>query len=190
MSPRLFDGLRSEWRLRRGVATYVEKLGADPEEQDVAWLSASATSGDLDRARWELRYARRALGLLVAQRDALDDRTGSAAAHELTRALHSDPNVAAGMVRVAERQFGERLSAYRDVLLARDAREGTGSRLGRTLLRLSGAPAQASDTDLQRAGEILVRYLGEANTTLRKIFGMPTLPEDVPPSALTKDRTL
>jgi hypothetical protein len=186
MSPGLFDGLRSEWRLRRGVATFVEKLGADPADTDVSWLAATATSGDLDRARWELRYARRALGLLVAQRDALDDRTGSAVAHELTRALHNDPNVAAGMVRIAERQFGERLASYREVLSARDSREGTGSRLGRSLLRMCGAAVPASDDDVQRASEILVRYVGEANATLRQIFGMPALPEDVPPSALSR----
>jgi YD repeat-containing protein len=188
MSPRLFDGLRSEWRLRRGVANYVEKLGTDPDDVDVTWLAATATTGDLDRARWELRYARRALGLLVAQRDALDDRTGSAVAHELARALHNDPNVAAGMVRVAERQFGERLGSYREVLSAREAREGTGGRLGRALLRMSGATVPAGDDAVQRASEILVRYVSEANATLRQIFGMPALPEDVPPSALLRDR--
>ena len=154
----------------------------DPEPNDVTWLAA-ACAGDADRAAWELRYARRALGLIVAQRDALDDRTGSLVARELAHALQSDRNIAPAMLKVSERQFNERLTAYRDVLTMRAASEGTGARLGRALLSVAGASG-ASDDLCGRAGEILVGYLAQSNESLRHAFGAPALPEDVPPSAV------
>lgn len=177
MAPKLFD----EWRLRRGAAGYVAALGTEPDDADVRWLAAVATNGDADRARWELRYARRALGLLVAERDALDDRTGSLVARELTEALLLDRNIAAGMVKVAERQFNDRLLVYRQVLSIRNATEGTGLRLGRALVLSSGA-SSAPDEVVVRAGDILAQYLGSANEALRKAFGSVALPEDRPPS--------
>ena len=61
---------------RRAALAYVADASSEPDESDVAWLTAAAGDGDTDRARWELRYARRAFALLVAERDALDDRTG------------------------------------------------------------------------------------------------------------------
>ncbi len=183
MSPRLFDEWRSEWRLKRGLGTYVEALMSEPDAEDVAWLGGAACGGDLDRAAWELRYARRALGLIVSQRDALDDRTGSLVARELGNALQADRNVAPAMLKVSERQFNDRLTLYRDVLAARTPSEGTGMRLGRALLLISGT-ARASDDMIARGGEILARYMGESNESLRKAFGTPSLPEDIPPSAL------
>ena len=87
---------------RRRAASYVAALCAEPAEEDVAWLSEHGTDCDSDHARWELRYARRALGLLAAQRDALDDRTASLVASELARALANDPAIAPGKIRVTE----------------------------------------------------------------------------------------
>lgn len=183
MSPRgLFDGWRSEWRLRRGLNIYVAALMAEPDSDDVAWLAAAACGGDQDRAQWELRYARRALGLVVAQRDALDDRTPSLVARELSDAVQSDPNIAPAMMKLAERQFNERLTTYREVLTSRAPSEGVGSRLGRTLLMISGLVRPTAD-QVARAGDILAHYAGEANDALRGAFGAPSLPEDVPPSA-------
>jgi hypothetical protein len=184
MSPGLLSEWRNEWRLRRGTVAYVESLLRDPEADDLATLTSMATGGDEDRARWELRYARRALGVLVAQRDALDDRTGSEVARELAAAMHNDRHVATDMVKVAERQFNDRLAAFREVLTTRRPEEGTGARLGRVLLRIGGYTGDPGDVAVERAGEILVRYLGEANDALRKAFGTVSLPADVPPSAL------
>lgn len=183
MAPKLFD----DWRLRRGAATYVAALSVEPDEADVRWLAEAGTGGDTDRARWELRYARRALGLLAAERDALDDRTGSAVAREMAEALLIDRNIAAGMVRVAERQFNDRLLVYRQVLSVRNAREGTGARLGRALLQSCGAMTVPDET-IARAGEILARYLGSANEALRKSFGSASLPPDRPPSELNEPK--
>lgn len=183
MSPRLFDEWRSERRLKRGLAAYIAALMAEPDAEDVRWMAASVCGGNQDRAAWELRYARRALGLVVAQRDALDDRTGSLVARDLATALQGDRNIAPTMLKVAERQFNDRLTTYREVLASRTPTEGTGARLGRALLLIAGT-ARASDDIIARAGDIMVRYVGEANEELRKAVGTPTLPEDIPPSAL------
>ncbi|MCC6929542.1 MAG: hypothetical protein IT359_11180 [Gemmatimonadaceae bacterium] len=183
MSPRLFDEWRSERRLKRALESYVAGLMTEPDPDDVAWLGEAACRGDLDRAAWELRYARRALGLIVAQRDALDDRTGSLVARELGLALQADRNVAPAMLKVSERQFNDRLTMYRDVLASRTPSEGTGMRLGRALLLIAGT-ARAADDMIVRGGDILARYVGESNEVLRKAFGAPSLPEDIPPSAL------
>lgn len=183
MSPRLFEEWRSEWRLKRGLTAYVAAIMGEPEPNDVAWLAGVACEGDVDRAAWELRYARRALGLVVAQRDALDDRTSSRVARELATALQADRQVAPAMLKLAERQFNDRLTAYRDVLTSRVPSEGTGSRLGRALLQIAGT-SRASDDMVARAGDTLARYVGEANDALRHALGAPSLPEDLPPSAL------
>ena len=179
-------GIPSDSSRIRGASAFVEAVGAEPDDEDVRFLTSVATGGDGDRARWELRYARRALGLLAAQRDALNDRTGSAVAHEMARALANDRHVAAGMVKVAERQFNDRLSSYRDVLSSRVSYEGTGVRLARTLLTLAGAAAP-DEFALTRAGDLLARYLGEANEALRKSFGVATLPDSPSPSSLDRD---
>ncbi|HEX4933271.1 MAG TPA: hypothetical protein VFV33_08845 [Gemmatimonadaceae bacterium] len=169
--------------MKRGLESYVAALMSEPDPDDVAWLGAAACGGDVDRAAWELRYAKRALGLVVSQRDALDDRTGSLVARELGHALQADRNVAPAMLKVSERQFNDRLTLYRDVLTSRSPAEGTGARLGRALLLISGT-VRAGDDMIARGGDILARYVGEANEALRKAFGTPSLPEDVPPSAL------
>jgi hypothetical protein len=59
----------SQWRaerdLQRKAAGYVAALFAEPEQADVEWLAQNATRGDVDHAQWELRYARRALGMIA-----------------------------------------------------------------------------------------------------------------------------
>src|SRR5215831_19614297 len=113
----------SQWRaerdLQRKAAGYVTALFAEPAQADVEWLAQNATRGDVDHATWELRYARRALGMIAAQRDALDDRTASIVARVITEALARDENIASAMTETAERQFNARLSAYRDGLAAK-----------------------------------------------------------------------
>ena len=168
---------------KRQAASYVRVLWEEPAEADVRWLAETATGGDLDHARWELRYARRALGLLVAQRDALDDRTGSVVARAAAETLASDPAIAVGAAELAGRQFNERLAAYRDALQQR-SRETPGTRLGRVLLVFAGSVRAARGAGLAPAGELLTRYLEEANAALRQAFGAPDLPEDARPSTL------
>lgn len=180
----LFARWRAERDLERRAAVYVQTLLAEPGGPEVAWLAQVATRGDLDHARWELRYARRALGLLAAQRDALDDRTAASVARALSGSFARDPNIASGMVETAERQFNARLSAYHDGLSAKGGPPTT-IRMGQTLLAFAGGSFRGDDAAVVRAGEILDGLLAHANESLRASFGTAALPEHVPPSALT-----
>lgn len=179
----LFARWRAERELQRKAAAYVSALFREPAQSDVDWLTENATRGDVDHARWELRYARRALGLIAAQRDALDDRTASVVAREISEAFARDRNVAAGMLETAQQQFNARLSAYRDGLAAR-AGAPTPIRMGQTLFAFAGGSFRLHDDNIVRAGELLGAYLAEANEALRESFGKVVLPENVAPSAL------
>jgi hypothetical protein len=118
----------------------------------------------------------------VAQRDALDDRTGSAVARAVSDAFERDDRIDRDRRDLAERQFNARLSAYRDALIARvpDA----AIRLGQTLLAFSGGAFRDVDGNVRRAADILDGYVKETNEALRSAFGAAILPEHVPPSAL------
>ena len=188
MAPRIWrEWLENRTQARR-VAAYVAAVRAEPADDDARWLAESATRGDVDHARWELRYARRALGLLAAQRDALDDRTPSAVARELAASLKREPLVDAGKLEVAERQFNQRLRAYADVLSERGGGEPTSSRLGRTLLSFAGGGVTPSRDDVARAGALVAGYLADGSTVLQRVFGAAVLPENVPPSVAAGDR--
>ena len=177
----LFGGGAAEGR-RRATA-FARALWTEPADADVRWLAELATGGDEDHARWELRYARRSLGLLVAQRDALDDRTGSLVARAIGEAMADDPAVAVDAAPLVERQFNDRLTAYRDALHQRSP-EAPGRRLGRVLLVFSGSVRAARGPGLAAAGEVLERMLDEVHEALRVAFGDAALPEDARPSAL------
>jgi len=179
----MFARWRAERDFQRKAERFVECLLVEPTDDDVRWLAAVATHGDTDHARWELRYARRSLGLITAERDALDDRTGSLVARALADATSRDPQVAPEMHEIAERQFNARLSAYRDALAAR-AGAATGARLGQTLFAFAGGSFRQVDEHIKRGGELLSDFLAEANAKLRETFGKASLPENLPPSAL------
>ncbi len=182
---RLFGGRARDGR--QAAAAYVQAAFAEPPADDVRWLAALATGGDDDHAAWELRYARRAAALLLAQRDALDDRTGSLVARALDEAMAADPHVAADLAGLAARQFNERLSAYRDALDARSS-EPRGLRLGRVLLVFAGSVRAARGAGLGQAGAVCDRHLAELGAALAAAFGEASLPEDRPPSALLPER--
>lgn len=179
----LFARWRAERELQRKAESYVAALFREPDSADVAWLAEAATRGDADHAVWELRYARRALGLIAAQRDALDDRTASVVARVISEAMLRDANVASDMAETAERQFNARLSAYRDGLAAK-AGAPTSIRMGQTLFAFSGGSFRHQDANIERAGELLASYLADANEALRASFGTAALPENIPPSAV------
>ncbi len=179
--------LLREWRerraLRRRAENYVAHLFREPSDADVRWLADHGTGGDQDHARWELRYARRALGLLTAQRDALDDRTASVVARALGAALGRDRQIAPGKLRVAERQLNVRLRAFGDALSNREG-AGTGWHLGRSLLEFAGRKEALDPELVAHAGDVMAAMLGDANDALREQFGVAAFPEDVAPSAL------
>lgn len=176
------------WRALRDVrvraAAYAAALTAEPDPELAKWLAATATDGDLDHARWELRYARRALGLIVAERDALDDRTASLVAAALSDAFRRDPAIASDRVSLAERQFNQRLAAYREALREREAGRSSLERVARTLLRFAGGERDWPPEAERRIAEAAADFLARANAELRRAFGTAVLPEDVRPSSL------
>jgi hypothetical protein len=180
-------GLWGRWAAERAgreqASAFVRALLVDPPESDVQRLAEIGAHGDADHARWELRYVRRAAGMLAAQRDALDDRTASLVSSALARAVRRDPHVATTRRSIAARQFNIRLSAYADALDDKSASEGTGDRLGRVLLGFAGR-LDPSNADLEAAGAIVTAFLAEASDALRRSFGAADLPEDVAPSAI------
>ena len=188
MAPRIWRQWREARALGRGASAYVASIRSEPAEADVHWLAESATRGDVDHARWELRYARRALGLIAAQRDALDDRTPSAVARELTASLAREPLVDAAKLEVAERQFNQRLRAYAGVLAERTGVEPTSARLGRTLLTFAGAGTTPRAADVDRAGALVSAYLAEGSEALQRVFGAAELPDNVAPSVAAAER--
>jgi hypothetical protein len=168
--------------LERKAEAYVAGLLREPSADDVAWLAKTATKGDEDHARWELRYACRSIGQIVAQRDALDDRTASIVAQALTAAFESDKNIDRDRFSLVEQQFNARLSAYRDAIGARGT--DTSTRLGQTLLAFSGGSFRDVDDNVRRAADIVAGFERDANEALRSVFGSAALPEHMPPSAV------
>lgn len=161
---------------------YVQVLMGDPPADEVRWLGSLVAEGEEDRALWELRYAWRAVGLMVAQRDALDDRTASLVARELEDAMRADRAVAAPMLRLAERQLNERLGAYRDMAAMRGTDDAVAERLGRTLLLLSGV-VKATSADGERAAQLMAGFFAKAAEALRAAFGGPSpAPTEAPTS--------
>src|SRR5687768_15227036 len=127
----LFKEWRAARQLQRKAEQFVQEVTREPAVTEVNWLAGIATRGDEDHARWELRYARRAIGLLVAQRDALDDRTSSLVAGALSEAFERDERIDRDRRDLAERQFNARLSTYRAAMGARVPDSAV--RLGQTL---------------------------------------------------------
>lgn len=182
---RLFSTFRDDRALLRRSAAFADALMAEPLPANVEWLATSATRGDVDHARWELRYVRRALGILVAQRDALDDRTPSAVLRALADRMERDPNVDAGLRELSGRQFNARLSAYRDAFSARGP-GGAAMRVAQNLLAFAGGPIRADDPVVAHGAELVGEYLRWATDRIRATFGEAELPDDVPPSQVAR----
>lgn len=175
---------RAERERQHRASAVVAALTREPTEADVTWLADVAANGDADHARWELRYARAALGLLVAQRDALDDRTAADVAATYARMLDDDARIAEDRRDLATRQFNERLSAYREALHLRGGAVPAADRLGRCLLAFASDGTRTGGTPLPYAIELLERYAEAAAAALRAAYGEAWLPEDVRPSVL------
>ena len=170
-------------RRRQRAESVVSVLFAEPTEGDVLWLADSAAGGDVDHARWELRYARRALGLLAAHRDALDDQTASDVAAAVSEAFAIDAHVAPDQRPLAERQFNERVTTYREALQSHGGTLSPADKLGRMLLAFASDAARTAGPPLPRAIALMGSYLAEANEALRSVYGGATeLPEDKKPS--------
>lgn len=155
------------------AAEYARALMADPPE-DIVDRLATVGDGDRDHAQWELRYALRAIGYLVSERDALDDRTSSEVAAALSDLLTADSAVAADRRDIAGRQFNERLRDYRAALGDRLSPDEPAVRVARVLLRY--ARARTPDTNaLTFAAAAVESLTAQCNEALREVYGAPVI---------------
>ena len=172
-------GLIGEWRASRDrrhrAERYLSGLLTPPDAPDVDWLAS--LTGDRNRATQELVFARRAVGLIVAERDALDDQTASDVAHALTAVVDAEARRTAGSAWVP------RWRAYSAALAVRGQVEAPATRLGRVLLEAAGV-SQPDTAALERATQFMLSHRARANEALRAVFGVASLPEDVRPSAM------
>jgi hypothetical protein len=173
MSLGLLAAWRRERERRRLAERFVERAGTERvDPSDVAWLElhgATATT-----ARRELQLLQRAVTQLVAERDALDDRTAADVAHVLAaRAIGAGSELS--------QAWPERWRAYSGAASLRGQPDAPAVRLARVfLLSCDVAP----DLALPEATRRLQDFRTRANAALRETFGEVSLPEDVRPSAL------
>ncbi len=175
--------IEREWERR--ASSFVSTLMTEPEPSAVDRL---AGRGDLDpdHARWELRYLRRAVGLLVAGRDSLDDRTASLVGQALAKAVEHDPSAAPAMRAVSATQFNARLRLYRDLMGQRGTSRTPVAKIGEALVGFAGG-RPGNDQSAWAAGWV-AEELDRCNEALRHEFGTVELPEDVAPSAMPAPR--
>jgi hypothetical protein len=173
----------SDWRVardrRRRAAVYLSAITQQVAPADVEWLSRIAEGKNERLAARELQFARRAIGLIVAERDALDDRTASDVAHQLATVISSEGR----RDSVAGRAWSERWRAYAGALAARGSPESPAARLARVMLAGSGVGAPTQE-QLIRGTQYILAVRTSANEALRTAYGSASLPEDVRPSAV------
>ncbi len=172
-----------EWERR--ASSFVSTLMTEPEPAAVDRL-AGVGDLDADHARWELRYLRRAIGLLIAGRDSLDDRTASQVGQALARAVENDPSAAPAMRATSAAQFNARLRMYRDLMGQRGASRTPVGKIGEALLGFAGGRL-GNDQSGWTTGWV-VAELDRSNEALRREFGTVELPEDIAPSAMLPTR--
>jgi hypothetical protein len=169
--------LLKRWRADRLRAQqaerYVDLLMAPPPLALVERL-AQIADGDFDHAAWEWRYARRALGLIVAERDAQDDRTVSEIAAVLGERQLSDPDVAPDRRDLARQQFNERVTAYRGAVANRVSSDPLAVRLGFVLLRFE-RPSVLTPQAAATLGIALDELMADLNAALAEIYGPPAI---------------
>jgi hypothetical protein len=179
-------GLFGSWRAERGrrarAQRYVGAVMIEPADESIRALAAVG-DGDDDHARWELRYARRAVGLLVSERDALDDLTASDVAAALEEAHHRDQRIATDKSDIAAQQFNDRLREYRAALADRASAAGTAERLGAVLLSFAKV-SPITDAASEMAADLAGAMVTECNAALRAAYGEASLPDDIRPSEL------
>jgi hypothetical protein len=175
--------MEREWERR--ASSFVSSLMTEPDASAVERL-ASLGDHDADHARWELRYLRRAIGLLVAGRDALDDRTASMVGQALAKAVEHDPSAAPTMRATSSAHFNARLRLYRDLMGQRGASRTPVGQIGEGLVGFAGG-APGNDQSGWAASWVS-EELDRCNEALRQEFGVADLPDDVAPSAMPTSR--
>ena len=173
----------TEWRVarerRRRAAVYLGAMTQHVAPADIEWLSRIVEGRNERLATRELEFARRAIGLIVAERDALDDRTASDVAHQLATIISSESR----RDSVAGRAWSERWRAYTGALAARGSLESPAARMARVMLAGTGVEAPTHE-QLVRGTQHMLAVRSAANEALRTAYGSASLPEDIRPSAV------
>jgi hypothetical protein len=178
----LWRDFREARELARRARAFAETLLEEPASIDVQWLAEQSTHGDRSRSARELRYAQRAVGLIAAQRDALDDNTASAVAHALTSAMPLVPPVRPSERGQIVREWHARMRLYGDAVSQRGTDTRPIPRMAKVLLEVTDA--RSTPENVAHATLLLDARRVAANEALRRVFGDATLPDDRPPSAV------
>lgn len=174
-------GLWSDWRVGRArhrrASLFLAQINAPIDQEQLRLLSEAGVARDFIER--ELIFARRAVGLIVADRDALDDRTASEIAHGLAPVVAAETrrNESLGL------EWNARWRAYTGALAVRGTADSPAMRLARVLLGGAGI-AQPSGEQLQVGTEIIQQMRVTLNDALRRAFGAASMPEDIRPSAI------
>lgn len=171
----------SAWRdsrdRRRRASAYVERLALGRGPSDAAWLARAAN--EEFHATREVMFMHRAMALIVAERDALDDRTAS----DVSRALASIVDHEMQRNPDTGALWTVRWREYSSALAMRGSIESPSTRFARVLLGGAGLRS-ADDALLASAVQAVQSTRNAANEALRAAFGVATLPDDVRPSAI------
>jgi hypothetical protein len=159
------------------AAAYLNALLPAAEPTDLHWLASITPSADI--AERELAFARRALALIVSERDALDDRTAADVAHELASVTESEARQRPSVGQLWVSRWQEYVAA----LAVRGSAEPPAERLARVLLVGAGVDNPSRD-QLTRAAQCVHGIRARANESLRAAFGAASLPDDIRPSAI------
>ncbi len=174
-------GMLGDWRAtrerRRRAASYLHALLPTSDPADLQWLSALCGSAPV--AERELAFARRALALISAERDALDDQTASDVAHELMAVTDEESRRDAESAAL----WPVRFRGYTDALAVRGVVEAPAMRLAKVLLGGAGLATPTAE-QISRATQCVQGIRAKANEALRAVFGSASLPDDVRPSAI------
>ncbi len=152
---------------RQRAEHFVRALGLPLPDAEWAWIEALGVPTAV--ARREVTWAVRAVGLIVASRDALDDQTVAEVTHALERATSADAG------------WSDRRGQYLEAHGARGTGDAVARRLARVLLAAAGVPD--APEPLEVAAAFLMRQRVRLNGELGRAFGVAQLPEDRPPSA-------
>ncbi len=172
----------AEWKAekerRRRAMAYLSSILLNEPSSEADWFVAISSKDKVQVAR-ELQLARRAIALIVAERDALDDRTAADVSHVLVPLISKEKQIDPS----AGNQWVDRWLAYSAALSARGMSEPPPARIARVLLQAVGVGAPNAE-QVERATRWVITIRGIANESLRAAFGAASLPEDIKPSAI------
>jgi len=179
----LLATLREQRRRQAAAERYLAALLLPPDIDDVRWLEACAGL-DRELVERELLFAQRAIGLIVAERDALDDQTAADVAHAIDAAVARESRA----YQNPAAEWVDHWLEYHEALAARGRAEPPLRRIARVLLRRVGV-AEPGSAQLVRTVGIVTRHRHAANEALTAAFGAVDLPEDRLPSDVYRERT-